>query len=413
MTFTTQTLGAFFKVLAITMLGLAFCANEATAQFTNFVGPVGINTTTPITDLDVRGQNIFLSDNPKEPFPDKFAAMGTAGGICTGWGFRTQTSGARYMTMFMRGATDASTVPTISFSDPFLEIRKDLGEGCGTTLARFNDGNIRFFEDFQFGSAELLVDGGSNTAELRNANFIPNSNNSWDLGFATNRWRGVYCTFVDAGSDSRLKNNIQNLSYGLNELMQLRPVIYNINDAPEKGRTIGLIAQEVQEVMSEVVSDPSKRGRTGENGEKIAGDPNGMLGLYYMEMIPVLIKGIQEQQAQIEELKARLDGTAPGTSQPSIDDKGLDLNGVQLYQNAPNPFNDVTRIEYQLPSDVKSAQVFVFDMQGKQVSRIEASPRAGRNKVEIRATSLEAGMYIYSLIVNGREMASKRMIISQ
>ncbi|MCI4669738.1 MAG: tail fiber domain-containing protein [Bacteroidia bacterium] len=410
---TTQTTWAFAKALVITMLGLALSFGQATAQST-IGGPVGINTTTPITDLDVRGSNIFLAPNPKEPFPPQFASMGESGGACAGWGFRTQTSTTRYMTMFMQGGNLEGSIPTISFSDPYLDFRKDLGNGCGNLIARFNDGLIRFYEDFQFGSVEILRDGGGNTAELVDASFISDDNLTWDLGRTDRRWDEVFCVSLDASSDRRMKNSIEDLPYGLEEIMQLRPVSYNWNHAPEKGRSLGLIAQEVQGVINEVVSDPSKRLQPNEDGEMVPENPNGMLGLYYIEIIPVLIKGIQEQQAQIEELKAQLKDQKSSLDVPSTGStKGSGLDGVMLYQNAPNPFSDITRIEYQLPSDVKTAEIFLFDMQGKQVRRLDANPKAGRNSIEIQAASLEAGMYLYSLVINGLESDTKRMIISK
>jgi hypothetical protein len=57
---------------------------------------------------------------------------------------------------------------------------------------------------------------------------------------------------------------------------------------PESGERFGLIAQEVAETMPELVRS----------------DGDALLGMNYSEVIPVLVKAIQEQQAEIERMKA-------------------------------------------------------------------------------------------------------------
>jgi len=92
-------------------------------------------------------------------------------------------------------------------------------------------------------------------------------------------------------SDERLKNNIADLNYGLNEILKLRPVTYNWkNDTINQGKQFGFIAQEVQEVMPELVKEFET-----EEGERLGLDKEGIYA--------TLVKAIQEQQKQIEELK--------------------------------------------------------------------------------------------------------------
>jgi hypothetical protein len=92
-------------------------------------------------------------------------------------------------------------------------------------------------------------------------------------------------------SDMRMKTNIQNLSYGLKELMALRPVSYNWKGTSNKGDQIGFIAQEVKKIVPEVV---------------IGDELIETIGIKYAELIPVLVNAIKEQQQQIEELKKRV-----------------------------------------------------------------------------------------------------------
>lgn len=95
---------------------------------------------------------------------------------------------------------------------------------------------------------------------------------------------------ITAFSDIRVKENIQDLEGSLDKVTQLRGVSYNKIGSEEK--SIGVIAQEIKEVLPEVVKE----------GE------DGMLSVAYGNITAVLIEAIKEQQKQIDELKAQLDG---------------------------------------------------------------------------------------------------------
>lgn len=163
---------------------------------------------------------------------------------------------------------------------------------------------------FKMGSIEYFYDG---LGELFVTHDIsPSLNGGADLGTSSFRWNTVYATNGTINtSDITLKTNINPLGYGLNEIMQLNPITYNWK-SQTKGRTsipqgddelkIGFSAQELLSVMPEVVETHSwvaadEKG----NFRKIKNDK---LGVYYSDIIPVTVKAIQEQQNQIEELKA-------------------------------------------------------------------------------------------------------------
>jgi hypothetical protein len=98
-----------------------------------------------------------------------------------------------------------------------------------------------------------------------------------------------------AVSDSRLKKEITDLSYGLNEVMAMRPVMYLMNEEEDTAKKhIGFIAQEVKAVMDEAVDD-------------LIDHDTQFYGLDKSGLVPVLVKAIQEQQAMITELKARIE----------------------------------------------------------------------------------------------------------
>ena len=87
-------------------------------------------------------------------------------------------------------------------------------------------------------------------------------------------------------SDYDLKDEIQNISYGLNEVMQMQPVKYTYKS---NGSTqLGFIAQDLGVITPEVVSFEDK------------------MSVYYNALIPILTKAIQEQQALIKALEQRI-----------------------------------------------------------------------------------------------------------
>jgi len=90
-------------------------------------------------------------------------------------------------------------------------------------------------------------------------------------------------------SDRRLKKDIEDLSYGLKEILQLQPKAYNWKNRIQDYKSLGLIAQEVQPLIKEIVTARDDQAKT--------------LGIRYTELIPILINAIKEQQTQIETLK--------------------------------------------------------------------------------------------------------------
>ena len=98
---------------------------------------------------------------------------------------------------------------------------------------------------------------------------------------------------LNAASDRRIKKDIVNTSYGLKEILQLRPVDYKLISNNEN--EIGFIAQELKQVLPTVVN--------GIEGDLEKGE---LLSVKYQNLIPVLTKSIQELNAQKNEEIAAL-----------------------------------------------------------------------------------------------------------
>jgi len=117
---------------------------------------------------------------------------------------------------------------------------------------------------------------------------------------------------ITSGSDSRMKANQEPLDYGLAEVLRLQPMRFVrvdwtmeqetgeiIIDEATRGTDFGLIAQEVYEIMPEAVDKPED-------------ESTDYWSLGYEKLVAVLVKAIQEQQAQIEELKNEIQAIKSG-----------------------------------------------------------------------------------------------------
>lgn len=103
----------------------------------------------------------------------------------------------------------------------------------------------------------------------------------------------------DQTSDARLKNVGAGVDGGLEKVMQLNPVNFAFKSAPETNR-LGFLAQEVREVIPEAVYN-SGNSIEGNNVDEF--DEDGILTMDYDQLVPVLVKAIQELKAEVEALK--------------------------------------------------------------------------------------------------------------
>jgi len=149
-------------------------------------------------------------------------------------------------------------------------------------------------------------------------------------------------------------------------------------------------------------------------------DTDGIRYVDYNSIVSLLVVAVNELKGQVDALTAQLDGTAPALYAPArapqpatgLDDVAAGLAVPALHQNIPNPFSADTHIRCTLPESVVQADLYVYDLQGHQVKRIAVEQR-GDTSVTIAGSELQAGMYIYTLIADGREVDSKRMILTK
>ncbi len=229
-------------------------------------GLLGVGTTTPDRYLELEGAN------------DQFMRVTTTtSGIAGielkrggGADYRIQANSG--LLQFRYGDVDGATTALYNFSD--------LAFAPGATALNLSLGGPAFrWKDLYLGGYTLTA-----------ANITPTTDNASDLGTSTLRFKDIYATnAVIQTSDLRLKKNVKALRYGLQEVLQLRPVTFEWKNSKDESTKLGLIAQEIQALIPEVVN--------------VGNDEQQMLGVKYADLIPVLIKAIQEQNKMIADQK--------------------------------------------------------------------------------------------------------------
>ncbi len=259
---------------------------------------------------------------------------------------------------------------------------------------------------------------------------------------------------MQVGSDTSLKKDIDIISDPIKKVLKLQGVVFSFKESDEAKDTIrfqdkqgnwhtilpgqssnidpswikegsierllsdrsrkqmGLIAQAVDTVVPEVVRMT----------------PNGTLAIEYCGLIGLLIEAIKEQQSQIDSLKAQklqeqyksMRGNSSNINEVKTGLKNGDSASEHLstnignnmhFQNVPNPFTQNTEIRFKLAPGAKSALLLIFDMQGSLLQTYDVINSTDR--ITVFGNELKPGIYLYSLIVDGVETDTKRMILTK
>jgi hypothetical protein len=243
----------------------------------------------------------------------------------------------------------------------------------------------------------------------------------------------VFTTGSYQPSDRNFKQNIADLTSAMSVINQLQPKEYEYrHDGNLKlmnlphGKHYGLIAQDVEQVLPNLVKETKfDAGRTASAGTTTAtmaqsdaakGEVN-FKALNYTELIPIMIKAMQELSAKNEDLQKQIDdlkgaktvGTQTTAAAQSA--TNLALSSASL-DNYPNPFTGATTIHYHLPAGFKTAQIVITDNSGTTIKQVQLS-NSDNGTVKIDASTFSSGTYNYSLVVDGKVIKNKKMIVAR
>ncbi len=186
---------------------------------------------------------------------------------------------------------DGSTITSDTHLN--LDIVGDLRIDVDGAEVKISDGGTEFGVLYQSSSNFYIKSSVSN----KDIKFEVNDAGSIITALTLSGANAGAATFNDnvtAYSDARLKSDVKTIEGGLEKVSQLRGVTYIRDDNKHGGQQIGVIAQEVEEIIPQVVMT--------------ADDEMGTKSVDYGRITAVLIESIKELKAEIDELKEKLNG---------------------------------------------------------------------------------------------------------
>lgn len=233
-------------------------------------------------------------------------------------------------------------------------------------------------------------------------------------------------------SDKNLKTNIQEFGDAMSIINKLKPKNYEFKKDKKlaslnlpAGSHYGLLAQDLQEVLPNLVSETPHELRTikpvittkqtadGKTAHVISDEKETkeiikIKGVNYLELIPILVKGMQELSKENEDLKNQIVDLKSLILKNGNSSTISSLSGY-IKQNAPNPSNNSTIISYYIPNETRNAQILVTDIKGSVLRAYNVS--RGEGQVNIKSGEFASGTYNYTLYMNNNKIDTKQMII--
>lgn len=292
-TFTSELTATRFNPTANTETGtgmflpaantLGFSTNGTNRMTLNASGNLSIGNTNNTYKLDVTGKGLF--ENNSNSAHELIIKNTTAG-----------SNSEAYLYVISDNSAGSTTLGKFSSTTtPF----KIIG---ASNAYWFNGiaGDIAIINNYGSGAIKLAA-GGSSSAHLTIA-----STGAATFSSSVTATTGIFTNYIGGGttpadidntgqivrtSSIELKKDISNIKYGLNEILQIKPINFNWKNEDKFGNENenGFIAEDVINIIPNVIGS----------------DANGIF-MSYNKLIPILTKAIQEQNALIKALEQRI-----------------------------------------------------------------------------------------------------------
>ncbi len=406
-------------------------------------GDVGVGTSTPTEKLDVDGGikvgnttntnagTIRYNGSDLQGYVggswSSLTSAGGGGGVWTESGGEASYAGIAASEGFTSERTSASATALFNRTD-----------GAAMLIGGGSQAGFVFDENFNFQirsrSRNFVL-----ARALSGGQYLLNGNGTTghiSFGFSTvsstHRLRvngSITGTGFTLPSDKKLKNNVNEFGPGLKEVMKLNPITYQYNGKAgisTDALQVGLFAQDLQEVAPELVTKEDHYIMDESTNTKVLEDSYLQIndtGIKYM-----LINAIKDQQAMILEQKEMIEAQAERIEKleksiTTVNDAGvtedISINSTSitgydvaaLAQNVPNPFNGETTINYVVPTKATNSLINIYNMDGKLLKKV-AIGHTGKGELRISTEDIPNGTYSYELVVDGRSIDVKKMVVA-
>lgn len=197
-------------------------------------------------------------------------------------------------------------------------------------------------------------------------------------------------------SDRRLKQNVKEYELGLEFINKLRPVSYEYINNPEGGNRQGFIAQEVEIAL----------GKTPFEGLNKPENDKDFYAINYSSFVVPLVNAVKELSEKVKALESQLDTYKLSSERLQ---NTYTISG-KLGQNEPNPFGDISKINYDFSKAPKQGRVIILDLNGRTLQTYDAQGQSG--SIIINKGELSSGVYTYLLMDGNEVIAVKQMIVN-
>ncbi len=250
-------------------------------------------------------------------------------------------------------------------------------------------------------------------------------------------------------SDAKLKENVQPFEDGLKMIQEINPVwfTYTGKAGMPQETGVGTIAQELQRVAPYMVKPWQHRDTLTGNTEEYLAVDYGALDFVLINAIKELdertahqdeealralrdeMAALQQANAQLEEANSELHSRLEALERMMLGygqdlqqccfQKGAEApvgsaeDKASLGQNVPNPFRESTTMAYYLPENTEKAIIRVSHIDGRPLKDMALGEQKGYGQVEFHTSGLASGTYLYSLFVDGRIIATRKMVITR
>ncbi len=289
---------------ALMLVALVFGGNEIEAQLhVDAQGEVGIGTTSPSSRLHVNNSGSYRSAYLYNSYS----------GTTTKYGLYNYVSsagtGGRYG---MYNSVSSNAASSFHYGNMNYNWVYATGTGYGLYNYMYNyAGNGTRYGLYNYMGCSSTGDGTGNRYALYSSVSIACDGGTRYAGYFNG---DVYVSgTITSTSDAAKKTNVQELNGAVGILSQLEPKTYNYKQDADLAlpdeKQYGFLAQDIEQVLPELVKTVETMSEPGEleEGQEFTPEVTGEIKtVNYIALIPILVEAIQEQQAEIDALKAEL-----------------------------------------------------------------------------------------------------------
>jgi Secretion system C-terminal sorting domain len=120
---------------------------------------------------------------------------------------------------------------------------------------------------------------------------------------------------------------------------------------------------------------------------------------------------LEDLQNQVQELRSLLSNRL---ALSSAEQKQLQNESAGWLGDVhPNPATSSTTIDYSLPAGAGAAFCQIYGLSGNMIAAVSLPTAQGKSQVQVNTAQLAAGMYIYALVVDGKVLATKKLVVAR